>query len=797
MRLGFLICAICALAPSFAHAQWLSKVIPIPDTLYGLENPQQLTYDSSLGKIYVTGGMVDRTDAVVIDVESRRKTGVIRLPNVVGSPCLNTQADRLFCPIWPNSQICVVNCSTDAVVETWNTPTSCREIEYCSFHDRMYANGFCDSVAVLDSKTGARQRTFPLQGWLISLLYCADLDRLYCAVYVSDTNFQIAAVDCGTDSVIGTIPVNSWRNELVYDPVTQRLFCSGQSDVAVVDCVENELVGYVPTESREHSLAVTPELGKVFCANCDSNCILVIDAASASVVDTIFAGTYPYGLMYSPVLRRLFTLSHTKDSVYSIEQVAGSVALAARTGNQPQAVCAVEAGRDVYVANSADGTVTVLDGRTLAVRSVLTVDKFWPYGVCVDSMLNRAFCISDGGGDALVTVVDCGNDSIIMNTFVRGRGVSIGCWPDGDRVYCCTMDPNYVTILQASTGDEIAALNVGYGYPGKPVHAWNDCKVYIATSGWLTAVDCAADSVTASFRLGGQLSAASYNAADHRLYIADESGNRLYVLDCGTDSVVDTVMGLAGPCALCYEPKASKLYCANGQISTISVIDCHGDTVAGTIRNRPHPIAFSLNEKSGRLYCANMGVYPAYDTTVSVIDVGADTVIHVIGVGTEPGLAMCYTPAGNKVLVSTGHWGANSVSVIDCGDDRVVCRLVVPGSFWEFAVLTGLGKVYVPGDISSTLSVISGLAALDVTEEPGLFDREAREASMFRGVLFLPEAAGHKPHAASLMDVSGRKLIDLRPGANDVRALAPGVYFVREAQAQAQAQAVRKIVVTR
>ena len=30
--------------------------------------------------------------------------------------------------------------------------------------------------------------------------------------------------------------------------------------------------------------------------------------------------------------------------------------------------------------------------------------------------------------------------------------------------------------------------------------------------------------------------------------------------------------------------------------------------------------------------------------------------------------------------------------------------------------------------------------------------------------------------------------MDLKPGANDVRALAPGVYFVREAQAQAQEQ---------
>ena len=70
-------------------------------------------------------------------------------------------------------------------------------------------------------------------------------------------------------------------------------------------------------------------------------------------------------------------------------------------------------------------------------------------------------------------------------------------------------------------------------------------------------------------------------------------------------------------------------------------------------------------------------------------------------------------------------------------------------------------------------------------------------ASVVRGVLFLPEASSRKPEAASwLLDVSGRKVVDIHPGANDVRALAPGVYFVREAQAQAQAQAraVRKVV---
>ncbi len=65
-------------------------------------------------------------------------------------------------------------------------------------------------------------------------------------------------------------------------------------------------------------------------------------------------------------------------------------------------------------------------------------------------------------------------------------------------------------------------------------------------------------------------------------------------------------------------------------------------------------------------------------------------------------------------------------------------------------------------------------------------------ATIVRGVLFLTETA-------SLLDISGRKVMNLMPGANDVGRLAPGVYFVRaEPQAASlKPQAVRKVVVTR
>ncbi|MBN2465312.1 hypothetical protein JXD38_06785, partial [candidate division WOR-3 bacterium] len=50
-----------------------------------------------------------------------------------------------------------------------------------------------------------------------------------------------------------------------------------------------------------------------------------------------------------------------------------------------------------------------------------------------------------------------------------------------------------------------------------------------------------------------------------------------------------------------------------------------------------------------------------------------------------------------------------------------------------------------------------------------------------------------------LLDISGRKALDLVPGENDVRALAPGVYFISE-ELGVRGEGLgkmRKVVVTR
>lgn len=71
--------------------------------------------------------------------------------------------------------------------------------------------------------------------------------------------------------------------------------------------------------------------------------------------------------------------------------------------------------------------------------------------------------------------------------------------------------------------------------------------------------------------------------------------------------------------------------------------------------------------------------------------------------------------------------------------------------------------------------------------------------TIVRGVLFLANSSRASPSTSCLLDAGGRRVMALRPEANDVAHLAPGVYFVcDEPQASSyQRQTVRKVIISK
>ncbi|MEO0079224.1 MAG: hypothetical protein ABIK44_00905 [candidate division WOR-3 bacterium] len=73
-------------------------------------------------------------------------------------------------------------------------------------------------------------------------------------------------------------------------------------------------------------------------------------------------------------------------------------------------------------------------------------------------------------------------------------------------------------------------------------------------------------------------------------------------------------------------------------------------------------------------------------------------------------------------------------------------------------------------------TALSGIAK----GQPLSADREPRAAAIVRRTLFLNRGEDAVP--TILLDATGRKMLVLHPGANDLRHLAPGVYFMRRAE---------------
>jgi hypothetical protein len=122
--------------------------------------------------------------------------------------------------------------------------------------------------------------------------------------------------------------------------------------------------------------------------------------------------------------------------------------------------------------------------------------------------------------------------------------------------------------------------------------------------------------------------------------------------------------------------------------------------------------------------------------------------------------------------------------------------LTDPGRF----VFFGFPLYYTKDDEARPLAI---KVLTDLGEPSGIEERTKSEVEMtkvlptvVRNILFLP--LSQFPIHYSLFDRSGRAVLSLRPGANDLRRLPAGIYFVCEASGvEREASGVTKVIVTR
>jgi YVTN family beta-propeller protein len=207
----------------------------------------------------------------------------------------------------------------------------------------------------------------------------------------------------------------------------------------------------------------------------------------------------------------------------------------------------------------------------------------------------------------------------------------------------------------------------------------------------------------------------------------------------------------------------------------VSVIAGERPQVVADIRLGGEPSALCWDSMNGKVFCANAG-----DDEVAVIDAASNTVIARVPVGGEP-VALSYDSPNEYVYCACRE--DNAVYVIDAHRNTVVNHIDVGEGPCALAWNPIELRTFVLNPGSWSVSVLRDSLHVGIDERAvGALERRRVTPTVVRGVLPLAPSAGGPARFASLHDVSGRKVLDLRPGDNDIRRLAPGVYFLRYQQ---------------
>ncbi|HTW91081.1 MAG TPA: YncE family protein [bacterium] len=763
---------------SLALGQWIETTIRLPDSTSKLDSIRIMQYHSPNRTVYVGG----KHKLVAVDALTHRFLAWITLPD---SPppmdivCSSTASNRLYCAPLSRESVWVVDCATNGPLKPVPLRARVQAMCYAAGPNKVYAACPPDSVVdVIDCATDSVV-AIKVLSWPSALCYNPELNRIYVTKSTSD---EVAVIDCGADTVISTIWVRGVEPTAIgYDSATNCVYTLNYTSAtsSIIDCASDTVIRVVPVDAKPDRVVVGPD-GKVYCGGYDDSVVTVVEPHGTR---TVPVGLHLSSMSFDPISRKVSCALSDSDVVV-IDAVGDTVVARVRAGEDLRLVCYDPVDTSTW-ATSADGAmVGIIDDGTDLLIDALLFGSFAPRNLCYNPANDRLYCLGRG-----LAVIACDSNQVVGILPVGGTADSMIRNPVNNRLYFSSPAENTVSILDCASDTIMATVEAGQSPDAMCCSA--DGKVYVTIGGGVAVIDPDGDSVRKVVPTPYDPKTLCYDRTDNRVYAGLDSGRLVSVIDVVRDSVLKNVPVSVSCDKVCWNQNHDKVYVSGSSDTSVVVIDCAGDTVRSSLSVQTFaPLTTYSDSASDRVFVSDgdllYAINPAADTLNGGVGVG-----HVAGIvdnGQSGGANRLYcAETGNRELCVTNGTGDAIIRRVPMGVNSTVLAWN-PAHWWVYAL-----------DPYSPSIVVVSDTMLGIEETEPRVQSHKLEATIVRGVLVLDAVYSRQKtgYSAELLNITGRKVMDLSTGANVVRALAPGVYFVREAQAQAQAQAVRKVVVMR
>jgi len=322
-------------------------------------------------------------------------------------------------------------------------------------------------------------------------------------------------------------------------------------------------------------------------------------------------------------------------------------------------------------------------------------------------------------------------------------------------------------------------------------------------------------------------SGVAYNPSDNRLYVTCRGTGYIHIYS--SDSLVELLDSIWAPDSnwscydLAFNPGDTTFWVLSYYLSAARVSKLRPD---GTVLRRfgspasTWPAGIAWDGDAHRLYqVENQYDPPSLIHVTDTLGGVLDTIPIPLGYNSG---AYCLTrevtrgnPFGSALVNAYefyvgGRTGPDSAGVYMLRQDNgtIIARFLVqlPDSgIWGFHIS---GVEYDPRDASywvtfcsrsapyHKIAKYSGFYPVGIEETPSAEVRTPNVGpTIIRGVLSLGvDSRQYSAFRAGLLDVSGRKMMELRAGANDISRLSPGVYFVHSTVANRHSPIARVVI---
>lgn len=309
--------------------------------------------------------------------------------------------------------------------------------------------------------------------------------------------------------------------------------------------------------------------------------------------------------------------------------VSGSVSAAT---TPPAGRCA----GTIYVANTPDGTISVIDTSTDRVVATIAVGKGPAVPIFTrDGM--RAYV--NNTMDGTISELDVVNHQVVrtirLPDGLTGSGFALS--PRGDRAVLTKLgEPGFAVIVDLASGRASPAIPVGIN--SERVVITPDGKwAYVAdgnpkgAGGTVTVLNLDAGRAVKTIPVGKFPFNLIAMPDGKTVYVANIFSASISVIDTASQAVVATIPTAAYPNGMALSPDRRSIYLTNFTIGSMQVLDLATRKVSAAVRTSANPSYLALSPGGRQAYY----VHPL-GNTVSVVDTATLGLASTIVVGKQP-----------------------------------------------------------------------------------------------------------------------------------------------------------------